>query len=343
VERLSTLAGIVADSFAKASELLEEMASVHLSESVIESMTENVGEQVGDLLTSGHTFGSRQDWDWHCDATGQSVAYVSLDATGVRQQHGQGEAAQGRMAYVGMVYNPQGTTCPDPSPKESGCSSPGAPGSMKTRYVSGLYSLEQMGNLLRLQAEQVGMERAEVWLGISDGGNGLENCLEKNFPKVQAVILDFWHAAEYLWELATTVYPTDVGQRDALAEQWCSLLKAEGGAGMIAELQNWQPPVDRQEAHNKRDEVIGYFHNQVERMDYPDYLARGWHIGSGAVESGCKTVVGARLKGAGMRWSEHGTHAVCQLRALYRSEKGQWDAFWKRHWNKTKHLFYQQN
>ncbi len=64
-------------------------------------------------------------------------------------------------------------------------------------------------------------------------------------------------------------------------------------------------------------------------MEYPEYEANGWCIGSGAVESACKTVVGARLKGAGMRWSEGGAHAVCHVRALYRSEPGQWEAFWQ--------------
>ena len=49
-----------------------------------------------------------------------------------------------------------------------------------------------------------------------------------------------------------------------------------------------------------------------------------------AVESVCKTVVGQRLKLAGMRWGEDGAHAVCHLRALYRSEKGRWKAFWNR-------------
>lgn len=50
----------------------------------------------------------------------------------------------------------------------------------------------------------------------------------------------------------------------------------------------------------------------------------------GAVERACKTVVGQRLKGSGMRWSESGGDAVCHVRALYRSERGQWDAFWDR-------------
>jgi hypothetical protein len=68
----------------------------------------------------------------------------------------------------------------------------------------------------------------------------------------------------------------------------------------------------------------------LQSLEYPEYLAEGWHIGSGPVESACKTVVGQRLKLAGMRWREYGTHGVCQMRALYRSEKGQWEAFWER-------------
>jgi hypothetical protein len=63
-------------------------------------------------------------------------------------------------------------------------------------------------------------------------------------------------------------------------------------------------------------------------MDYPRYIRNGWQIGSGPVESACKTVVGNRLKGGGMRWGEAGTNAVCHLRGLYLSEPACWDSFW---------------
>ena len=76
--------------------------------------------------------------------------------------------------------------------------------------------------------------------------------------------------------------------------------------------------------------TLTYFENQVHRMDYPSYVAKGWQIGSGPVESACKTVVSQRLKCAGMRWGEEGSEGVCQLRALFLSERGQWDAFWAR-------------
>src|SRR3954451_15735675 len=73
-----------------------------------------------------------------------------------------------------------------------------------------------------------------------------------------------------------------------------------------------------------------YLRNNVQRMDYPRYRANGWSIGSGAVGSACKTVVGQRLKLAGMRWREYGTDGMCHLRALFKSEAGQWQAFWQR-------------
>jgi len=65
-------------------------------------------------------------------------------------------------------------------------------------------------------------------------------------------------------------------------------------------------------------------------MDYPYYLAQGWQIGSGPIESACKTVVGQHLKLAGMRWCAYGTNNVCHLRALFKSKQAQWDAFWER-------------
>ena len=50
-------------------------------------------------------------------------------------------------------------------------------------------------------------------------------------------------------------------------------------------------------------------------MQYQTYAEQGFHLGSGVAEAGCKQVVQARLKGAGMRWSEAGAEAMLHLRA----------------------------
>ena len=60
---------------------------------------------------AGRTFGSAQEWAWHKDAEGKTCAYVSMDATGVPQQGPGATAAEGRMATVGMVYNPIPEDC----------------------------------------------------------------------------------------------------------------------------------------------------------------------------------------------------------------------------------------
>ncbi len=319
LERVATLAGAVADSFEKGAELLEEMTGVRLSESTVERTTEDAGQRLADLVETGATLGPKADWPWHKDYEGRRCAYVELDATGVRQQGEHGGPAEGRMAYVGMVCNPSPEWLwPDEKP-----------GPMQARYLSGLYPLEEFAPLLRAPAGRVGMDRADRWIGLSDGGNGLEDRLRENFPRVEVIILDFFHPAEKFTGLARLLYPKDFDQAEDQARQWRQLLKDEGGAVLAAVLSEWQWP-RRPGLREAVDELIGYLERNAHRMEYPEYLAQGWCIGSGAVESACKTVVGQRLKLAGMRWGEDGTHAVCHLRALYRSEKGQWDAFWCR-------------
>jgi hypothetical protein len=321
VERLATLCGAVADSFAKGAELLEEAAGVRLGESTVERTTEAVGRRIAGHLGKGRTFGGKQPWGWFRDARGRTVGYIGLDATGVRQQGPRAEKADGRMAYVGMIFNP----LPDRERVFEGLPRPGEP--MRARYISGLYPLAEMGPLLRRQGAQVGLDQVDVWVALSDGGAGLEDVLRENFPRVEAVILDFFHATEYLAKLAAALHPGDEDAALGQTKAWSRLLRDEGGEVLIAVLEEWEWPGVKGLAA-VRAEVLGYFRNRARRMDYPTYEANGWFIGSGAVESACKTVVGQRLKGSGMRWSEEGTHAVCHVRALYRSEHSQWTACW---------------
>ena len=70
-------------------------------------------------------------------------------------------------------------------------------------------------------------------------------------------------------------------------------------------------------------EAITYYLNNQERMRYPEYRARGIQIGSGAIESGCHHVIGARLKQAGMIWQVEGARAVATVRTWLKS--GRWD------------------
>jgi hypothetical protein len=326
-ERLVSLAGAVSDSFAEAAErVLPEMAGLHVAETTVQRTTEGVGERLAEHRRGGRTFGFHRPWEWYKDAQGRSCAYISLDLTGVRQQAQDGSSADGRMPYVAMVYNPV-PELPEDCPYQ-----PPAKAAMQARYLSGLYDLAELGLQLRKQAGQVGMDQAEVWIGLSDGGNGLEEFVRRNFSRDPVLILDFWHAADHLTELAKMLHPADQEQREKLLTSWCHTMKHEGGRRIIEVLRAYPLP-GHKAVQDKHAEVVNYLENNVHRMDYPTYVGNGWLIGSGAVESACKTVVGQRLKQAGMRWREYGTHSMCHLRALFKSEPSQWQAFWQRRIN----------
>jgi hypothetical protein len=80
----------------------------------------------------------------------------------------------------------------------------------------------------------------------------------------------------------------------------------------------------RQEWRRLRNHVWQNKH----RTDYPKYRERGWDVGSGPTEAGCK-LVGQRVKGAGMRWLRGASLEVATLKALYASGMGLWEAFWR--------------
>lgn len=329
-EELVTLAGTTGESFEGAAQtLLPKMASLRLSEATVQRTSEAAGQRLATLWEEKKALGGPTPWAWYPDARGVTCAYVSIDATGVRQQASGGGHAEGRMPYVAMVFNP----VPD-LPADHPHRLP-ASARMQARYLSGLYELDDLGLLLRRQAGQVGMSRAEHWIGLTDGGNGLENFLRKNFPGPPSgseltVILDFWHASDSLCKLAQALHPTDEAARQALLTAWCHTMKHEGGRRIVEGLEGLPLPPAKPLVRAQYDETVGYLRNNQHRMDYPTYQARGWSIGSGAMESACKTVVGQRLKLAGMRWREPGTNEMCHLRALYRSEPQQWELFWSR-------------
>jgi hypothetical protein len=283
-------------------------------------VTEAAGRDLGERLATGVVFGPARDWAWHTDAEGKTCAYVSLDATGVGQQGPGGTQAPGRMVTVAMVYNP----VPEVAARRARPDGP-AP-RFDVRYVAGLDGIGSLGEPLRRQAAQVGMDRAERWIGLSDGGAGLEDWLRANFGRVEAVILDFYHAAEHLGELARALHPEDAEARASWLAEWCGRPKHEGGAPVLEGLRGLN--VRGRACRETLAEVTRYFTNQVHRMDYPSYIAQGWAIGSGPVESACKTVIGQRLKGTGMRWGEDGAESLSHLRALFKSGDRQWDAYW---------------
>ena len=318
---LVCVAGAV-DSFGEAADVvLRKLAGLRVSESTVERTSEAVGGDIGRRLAAGETFGPAQPFAWHKDADGKTCAYVSLDLTGLGMQGKGGAAAEGRMAAVGMVYNP----VPEDPARRARPHGP-AP-RFEARYVAGLGGQASLAEPMRRQAAQAGMDQAQRWIAVSDAGAGLEDLLRENFGRVEVVILDFFHVTEHLADLGRALHPGDESTRTEWLDLWCHRLKHEGGEAVLAGLRSL-PPDGRESVRKAHDEVLGYFENHVHRMDYPTYQAKGWAIGSGPIESACKTVIGKRMKNGGMRWGDDGADEMCHSRALFASGENIWNAYW---------------
>jgi len=257
-EEVAALAGTI-NSFADAAEkFLPKMSGLRLSESTVERTTEDAGERLGEAWGRGRTLGAAADWRWNHDANGRTVAYVSIDATGVGIQGEGGAKADGRMAWVGKVFNPR----PE---RAAAVLKPHPP---LARYQAGLMGLEELGARLRRQAAQVGMDRAEQWVALTDGGNGLDAFMDVNFPRAER-ILDFYHAAEHLGDLAKAYLGGDAPAAKGLTEEWSHRMKHEGGGAILAALETLDLRGRSPAAVEAHRLVTGYVRNNLHRMDYP--------------------------------------------------------------------------
>ena len=126
-------------------------------------------------------------------------------------------------------------------------------------------------------------------------------------------VLDFYHVLERVGTVAGVLHPCD---RDAAAA-WRAVMKQElltfGPRKLLEALREWQP--EGEAAQEVKRVQLAYFERQQERMDYSDYLRRGFPIGSGALEAACKHVVADRFDASGMRWKAETADPVMHLRA----------------------------
>jgi hypothetical protein len=88
------------------------------------------------------------------------------------------------------------------------------------------------------------------------------------------------------------------------------------------------PAGAKAEAREKWERSRAQLGEKRHRTACPAYRAKGWDVGSGPPEAGCK-LLGQRVKGAGLRWSQGCSLAVATRKALDASGRGLWDAFWR--------------
>jgi hypothetical protein len=305
---LVCLAGTLLPFADAAQDVLKRFSGVRLSASTVLRSTEAAGVRLRAQQKEGRMAQPTQaepKWTAAREA-GQPAAYVGLDAFSVPMQGPGATKSEHRMLYTALLYTPA---------KEH------------TRYLVD-FELNALAEQIRSQARALGLKRVSDLIAITDGGNGLEEALQRNLAEELTTILDWYHAAEHLCDFAKLWQARDEEARTQWQQEAQGILYEQGGEALLAHLRDIAlSPGTSAEVKEELRKLIGYFENNRHRTDYPTYRQKGWDMGSGPTEAGCK-IIGERLKGSGMRWVEEGAEAVAALRALYVSGGNLWDGFW---------------
>ncbi len=314
--KLICLEGADEPTYLKAERHLEQTGGICVSARQIQRVIQRVG-------SAAQVWQERPAQPGSCDAP---IMYVSADGTGLpmvpeelvgrRGKQPDGKAKT-RQVYLGCVFT-QHRTDEQGHPVRDWES---------TTYVSSFKSSDEFGPCLRQEAIRRGMADAGEVVVLIDGAKGLENLGKLNF-KDCVQIVDFYHALEHAGDVLAALIGKDHPDYKTRQHRWAKRLLKDKVQALIDETR--KECAGKPQA-SKVEEDLGYFVRNVKRMQYGTFRAKGYFIGSGVVEAGCKTVIGGRCKQSGMFWSESGAENILALRCIHSSRR--LDEFWKHRLN----------
>ncbi len=318
--RLICLEGAESSSYQQAENNLRETGGIEVSARQIQRLAQQVG-------AAAQTWQEREANVSETGRTSVPIMYVSGDGSGVpmRKEELEGRAgkqpdgsAKTRLAYLGCVFT-QHKRDEEGHPIRDHDS---------TTYVSSFDSIDEFGPLLRQEAIRRGLALAMQVVLLIDGATSLANMGRLCFSTAIQIV-DFYHAMEHAGKVLVAL----LGSKEhpdykPRLRRWAKQLLKDRVEKLIAQIR--QECAGQSQAGAVEKE-LGYFVNNVARMQYGTFRRQGFFIGSGVIEAGCKTVIGARCKQSGMFWGKPGAENILALRCIHSSRR--LDQFWKERLN----------
>jgi len=314
--RLMCLEGADESTYLKAERHLEQTGGIRVSARQIQRVVQRVG-------SDAQKWQQRPAQPAACDAP---ILYISADGTGVPMVPEELEGRRGkqpdgtaktRQAYLGCVFT-QHRVDDEGHPVRDWDS---------TTYLSGFQSIGEFGSILRQEAIRRGLGSAGKAVLLIDGASGLENMGRINFEGATQIV-DYYHAMVHAGEVLAALIGKNHPDFKKRLRKWGKRLLKDEVERLIQECRK---ACEGQACAPTVEKALGYFVGNVDRMKYGTFRAAGYFIGSGVVEAGCKTIIGARCKQSGMFWSEEGAGNILALRCIHSSRR--LDQFWKHRLN----------
>jgi hypothetical protein len=141
--------------------------------------------------------------------------------------------------------------------------------------------------------------------------------------------VDFFHACEYVSQLAASIFGRGSERANQWAEQQRHSLRHENNAvkKVVARAAQQKRRVGLKGTKKDYTGALNYLKKYRAYMAFAERKKRGDPIGSGITEAGCKVIFNQRLKQSGMRWHAATGQYIVDLRTANRS------GIWRRIWN----------
>jgi hypothetical protein len=295
--------------FAQAAGLLEHLAGVRLTVKRVERAAEASGTALAaaSRARAGLIAGRKLVPLPPSPLPGK--LYIAIDGTGVpvtaketAGRDGKGEDGRARTREVKMgVFFTQDKVTGEGYPVRDRTSS---------SYIATFEPAAAFGRLVKAEGIRRGADHVRQLTVIGDGAAWIWNLAAATFPEATHIV-DLYHAREHLHSLARSL-EFMLGDRKG---QWLAARLEDLDYGDISGIEAAVRTYPLEGI--KKDEAereLGYFLNNASRMRYRWFRSRGLFVGSGVVEAGCKSVIGQRLKQAGMHWTVNGADAITTLR-----------------------------
>ncbi len=295
--------------FARAASLLEELAGVRLTAKRAERAAEASGTAVAAAGRDRARLIAARKLVPLPPSPLPDKLYAAIDGTGVpvtsretAGRKGKGEDGRARTREVKLaVFFTQDKMDKDGYPVRDRES---------TSVIATFEPAAAFAGLVKAEGIRRGADHVRQFTILGDGAAWIWNIATAKFPGATQVV-DLFHAREHLHDLARQLEFMLLDRKD----EWLAARLEDldyGDVGGICKAARVFPL-----AGVKKDELdtaLGYFENNAPRMRYHWFRQCGLFVGSGVVEASCKTIVGQRLKQAGMHWTVNGADAIIALR-----------------------------
>ncbi len=304
--RMACLAG-VRQSFAQAEQLLAELAGWHLDDETIRRLCHATAAQATatrDARVTPATF-----------AAAPGDREVQIDAGKVNTQGGWRDVkvavfACRRRGEPARIADWDRRALPAPAVRS---------------VIAAIEEATLFGDRCGAEARRLGLTEPTALNVLGDGADWIWNLSGRQFPGA-AEALDAYHGVAHLAEGARRVFGEGAAATAAHTERGRQRLLQDGYWGVVEWVGELGGQIPAGGDGAVLGEVLNYFANHRERLNYAVRLRRGQAIGSGLVEGSIKQLLNRRLKQTGARWKVRHVGPLVELVAT--ADSPDWNGLW---------------